>query len=137
MFIVAVGFERPNGLSISDLIEKRLYIVDSGKGRGVMRVFAVDVDEPSMRRATSPSSDADGIYDELPSQCERMASGPATGEAVHSSRATKRQIARPHRVARARRQPDVSKAPSATASTSPRTSSLHSDLVAVSGTKTF
>jgi gluconolactonase len=48
--MVADGFAQPNGLAFST-DEKRLYVIDSGQGHGLMRVFDV-TDEGSLQDST-------------------------------------------------------------------------------------
>jgi gluconolactonase len=58
---VAGGFKQPNGLAFS-VDERRLYIVDSGVGHGLMRVFAVR-DDGSLATGKEFASYAAGVFD--------------------------------------------------------------------------
>jgi gluconolactonase len=61
--VVADGFAQPNGLAFS-VDEKRLYVVDSGHGHGVMRVFDVR-DDGSVRGDETFVTYKEGVFDGL------------------------------------------------------------------------
>ena len=77
--VVADGFAQPNGLAFS-VDERRLYIVDSGKGRGIMRVFDVHGDKLSGGDVFIEC--ADGVYDGLRIDVNDRI-WTSAGEAVH------------------------------------------------------
>ena len=128
---VADGFAQPNGLAFS-VDEKRLYIADSGKGRGIMRVFDVHGGELSGGEVFIEC--ADGIYDGLRVDMNDRI-WTSAGEAVHChdrDGTLLGRIALPERVANL-----TFGGPKRNRLYITATSSLYSVLVAVSGAKTF
>jgi gluconolactonase len=129
--VVADGFAQPNGLAFS-VDEQRLYIVDSGKGRGVMRVF--DVNGDKLRGGDVFIECADGIYDGLRID-EHDRIWTSAGEAVHCH---ERDGALLGRILLPERASNLTfGGPKRNRLYITATSSLYCVLVAVSGTKTF
>ena len=129
--VVADGFAQPNGLAFS-VDEKRLYIVDSGKGRGIMRVF--DVHGDTLSGGDVFIECADGIYDGLRIDVNDRI-WTSAGEAVHCHHSDGTLLGRivlPERVANL-----TFGGPKRNRLYITATSSLYSVLVAVSGAKTF
>jgi gluconolactonase len=129
--VVADGFAQPNGLAFS-VDEQRLYIVDSGKGRGVMRVF--DVDGDKLRGGDVFIECPDGIYDGLRID-EHDRIWTSAGEAVHCH---ERDGALLGRILLPERASNLTfGGPKRNRLYITATSSLYCVLVAVSGAKTF
>jgi len=129
--VVADGFAQPNGLAFS-LDERRMYIVDSGKGRGIMRVF--DVHDDELRGGDVFVECADGMYDGLRIDVDDRI-WTSAGEAVHCHERDGTLIGRivlPERVANL-----CFGGPKRNRLYITATSSLYSVLLAVSGAKTF
>lgn len=129
--VVADGFAQPNGLAFS-VDERRLYIVDSGKGRGVMRVF--DVDGAGLRGGDVFIECADGIYDGLRIDVDDRI-WTSAGEAVHCHLPDGTLLGR---ILLAERVSNLTfGGPKRNRLYITATSSLYSVLLAVSGAKTF
>ena len=129
--VVADGFAQPNGLAFS-VDERRLYIVDSGKGRGIMRVFDVQGDE--LRGGDVFIECADGMYDGLRIDLNDRI-WTSAGEAVHCHERDGTLLGRillPERVSNL-----CFGSPKRNRLYITATSSLYSVLLAVSGAKTF
>ena len=127
--VVADGFAQPNGLAFS-VDERRMYIVDSGKGRGIMRVFDVQGDELSGGDVFIEC--ADGIYDGLRIDVNDRI-WTSAGEAVHCHERDGTLLGRillPERVANL-----TFGGPKRNRLYITATSSLYSVLLAVSGAK--
>ena len=128
---VADGFAQPNGLAFS-VDERRMYIVDSGKGRGIMRVF--DVHEDKLSGGDVFIECKDGVYDGLRIDVDDRI-WTSAGEAVHCHLPDGTLIGRillPERVANL-----TFGGPKRNRLFITATSSLYSVLLAVSGAKTF
>jgi gluconolactonase len=129
--MVADGFAQPNGLAFS-VDERRLYIVDSGKSRGIMRVF--DVDGATLRGGDVFIECADGIYDGLRIDVDDRI-WTSAGEAVHCYLPDGTLLGR---ILLAERASNVTfGGPKRNRLYITATSSLYSLLLAVSGAKTF
>jgi gluconolactonase len=129
--VVADGFAQPNGLAFS-VDEQRLYIVDSGKGRGVMRVF--DVNGDKLRGGDVFIECPDGIYDGLRID-EHDRIWTSAGEAVHCH---ERDGALLGRILLPERASNLTfGGPKRNRLYITATSSLYCVLMAVSGAKTF
>jgi gluconolactonase len=129
--VVADGFAQPNGLAFS-VDERRMYIVDSGKGRGIMRVFSVDGDTLSGGDVFVECKD--GIYDGLRIDVDDRI-WTSAGEAVHCHEPDGTLIGKillPERVSNV-----CLGGPKRNRLFITATSSLYSVLLAVSGAKTF
>lgn len=129
--VVADGFAQPNGLAFC-VDERRMYIVDSGKGRGIMRVF--DVHDDKLSGGDVFIECEDGIYDGLRIDVDDRI-WTSAGEAVHCHLPDGTLIGRivlPERVANL-----TFGGPKRNRMYITATSSLYSVLVAVSGAKTF
>jgi gluconolactonase len=129
--VVADGFAQPNGLAFS-VDEKRLYIVDSGKGRGIMRVF--DVQGAELQGGDVFIECADGIYDGLRIDANDRI-WTSAGEAVHCHERDGTLLGR---IVLAERVANLCfGGPKRNRLYITATSSLYSVLLAVSGAKTF
>jgi len=129
--VVADGFAQPNGLAFS-VDEKRLYIVDSGKGRGIMRVF--DVQGAELQGGDVFIECADGIYDGLRIDANDRI-WTSAGEAVHCHERDGTLLGR---MVLAERVANLCfGGPKRNRLYITATSSLYSVLLAVSGAKTF
>ena len=129
--VVADGFAQPNGLAFS-VDERRMYIVDSGKGRGIMRVFSVEGDTLSGGDVFVECKD--GIYDGLRIDVDDRI-WTSAGEAVHCHEPDGTLIGKillPERVSNV-----CFGGPKRNRLFITATSSLYSVLLAVSGAKTF
>jgi gluconolactonase len=129
--MVADGFAQPNGLAFS-IDERRMYIVDSGKGRGIMRVF--DVEDDGLRGGDVFIECKDGIYDGLRIDVDDRI-WTSAGEAVHCHERDGTLIGKvllPERVSNV-----CFGGPKRNRLFITATSSLYSLLLAVSGAKTF
>jgi gluconolactonase len=129
--VVADGFAQPNGLAFS-VDERRLYIADSGRAHGVIRVF--DVEDGSLRGAEEFAVCRTGMYDGFRVDVDNRV-WTSAGESIHvyeSDGALIGRILIPERVSNL-----TFGGPKRNRLFITATSSLYSVLVAVSGAKTL